>query len=82
MSDHSCRFKRRYSKSHTKVARQRSFASRPGSNSDKANPAISYRVLFSAHGLPKRVVDRGDPYQWQVERTVEAVLSGLRAAKA
>ncbi|NIR59928.1 MAG: ferrochelatase, partial [Gammaproteobacteria bacterium] len=23
------------------------------------------RVLFSAHGLPKRTVARGDPYQWQ-----------------
>ncbi len=31
------------------------------------------RVLFSAHGLPKRVVDRGDPYQWQVAQTVSAV---------
>jgi ferrochelatase len=31
------------------------------------------RVLFSAHGLPKRVVDRGDPYQWQVEQTFAAV---------
>jgi ferrochelatase len=31
------------------------------------------RVLFSAHGLPQRVVDAGDPYQWQVERSVEAV---------
>jgi ferrochelatase len=40
----------------------------------KAKPAIAYRVLFSAHGLPKRVVKRGDPYQWQVERTVRAVL--------
>ena len=39
-----------------------------------AKPELSYRVLFSAHGLPKRVVDRGDPYQWQVERTVQAVL--------
>lgn len=29
------------------------------------------RVLFSAHGLPKKVVDRGDPYQWQVEQTAE-----------
>ena len=38
---------------------------------------ISYRVLFSAHGLPKRIVDRGDPYQWQVERTVEALLAKL-----
>jgi ferrochelatase len=40
------------------------------------------RVLFSAHGLPKRVVEGGDPYQWQVERTAAAVaeksgLSGL-----
>jgi ferrochelatase len=39
-----------------------------------AKPELSYRVLFSAHGLPKRVVDRGDPYQLQVERTVQAVL--------
>jgi ferrochelatase len=33
----------------------------------------SPRVLFSAHGLPQRVIDRGDPYQWQVERSVAAV---------
>lgn len=31
------------------------------------------RVLFSAHGLPQRVIDRGDPYQWQVEQSVAAV---------
>lgn len=31
------------------------------------------RVLFSAHGLPQRTIDRGDPYQWQVERTVAGV---------
>jgi len=31
------------------------------------------RVLFSAHGLPQRVIDRGDPYQWQVEQTAAAV---------
>lgn len=31
------------------------------------------RVLFSAHGLPQRVVDAGDPYQWQVERSAAAV---------
>lgn len=37
-------------------------------------PEIHYRVLFSAHGLPQRVVARGDPYQWQIERSVEAVL--------
>ncbi len=31
------------------------------------------RVLFSAHGLPQSVIDRGDPYQWQVEQSVAAV---------
>lgn len=36
------------------------------------------RVLFSAHGLPQRVVKRGDPYTWQVERTAEAVAAALR----
>ena len=44
----------------------------------RAKPDLSYRVLFSAHGLPKRVVERGDPYQWQVERTVQAVLETWR----
>ena len=45
-----------------------------------AKPEHSYHVLFSAHGLPKRVVDRGDPYQWQVERTVQAVLERWQGA--
>jgi len=35
------------------------------------------RVLFSAHGLPKRVVAGGDPYQWQVEQSVAAVKRAL-----
>lgn len=38
------------------------------------------RVLFSAHGLPQRIVDAGDPYQWQVERSVAAVSALLPAA--
>jgi len=44
-----------------------------------AKPEVAYRVLFSAHGLPKRVIERGDPYQWQVERTVEAVVARLKS---
>jgi protoporphyrin/coproporphyrin ferrochelatase len=36
-----------------------------------------FRVLFSAHGLPKRVVAAGDPYQWQVEQTAAAGASAL-----
>ena len=35
------------------------------------------RILFSAHGLPKKVVDGGDPYQWQVEQTVAATVAAL-----
>lgn len=35
------------------------------------------RVLFTAHGLPQRVVDRGDPYQVHVEQTAAAVLAKL-----
>ena len=31
------------------------------------------RVLFSAHGLPERIVKAGDPYQMQVERTAQAI---------
>jgi len=30
-------------------------------------------VLFSAHGLPEKVIKRGDPYQMQVERTAQAI---------
>jgi ferrochelatase len=36
------------------------------------------RVLFSAHGLPKRIIAGGDPYQWQVEQTVAAIASELK----
>ncbi len=35
------------------------------------------RLLFSAHGLPQRVVDGGDPYQWQVEQTAQKVVDEL-----
>ncbi len=31
------------------------------------------RVLFSAHGLPEKIIQRGDPYQVQVERTAKAI---------
>jgi ferrochelatase len=41
------------------------------------NPGLSYRLLLSAHGLPKKVVAGGDPYQWQVERTARALVAAL-----
>jgi ferrochelatase len=43
----------------------------------KARPEISYRWLLTAHGLPKRIVAKGDPYQWQVERTADALVERL-----
>ena len=36
------------------------------------------RVLFSAHGLPKKIVAGGDPYQWQVEESAKAVVEVLK----
>lgn len=38
------------------------------------------RLLFTAHGLPKRVVERGDPYQAQVEATAAAIVARLGIA--
>ena len=38
---------------------------------------ISYRLLLSAHGLPKRTIQRGDPYQRQVEQSVAAIVAAL-----
>jgi ferrochelatase len=43
----------------------------------KAAASGKPRLLFSAHGLPKKIVDRGDPYQWQVERSAAAVVEAL-----
>jgi protoporphyrin/coproporphyrin ferrochelatase len=38
---------------------------------------LDYRLLLSAHGLPKRTVAQGDPYQWQVEKTAAAIVAAL-----
>ena len=42
-----------------------------------ARQDISYRLLLSAHGLPKRMIDKGDPYQWQVEQSAAAIVKAL-----
>ena len=36
-----------------------------------------YRLLLSAHGLPKTVIQKGDPYQWQVEQSAAAIVKAL-----
>ena len=37
----------------------------------------NFKLLFSAHGLPENKIKKGDPYQWQVEKTVEGIMSKL-----
>ena len=38
----------------------------------------NFKLLFSAHGLPENKIKKGDPYQWQVEQTVERIMRKLR----
>jgi ferrochelatase len=42
-----------------------------------ASKDISYRLLLSAHGLPQRTIQKGDPYQWQVEQSADAIVRAL-----
>jgi len=37
----------------------------------------NFKLIFSAHGLPKNKIKKGDPYQWQVEETVKKIISNL-----
>ena len=36
-----------------------------------------FKLIFSAHGLPEKNIKKGDPYQWQVEQTVNKVVKSL-----
>ncbi|HEX8569249.1 MAG TPA: ferrochelatase [Caulobacteraceae bacterium] len=44
---------------------------------EQAGRPENVRLLFSAHGLPEKVVKGGDPYQAQVEATAAVVLARL-----
>ena len=37
----------------------------------------NFMLIFSAHGLPKNKIKKGDPYQWQVEETVNKIMFNL-----
>ncbi len=43
----------------------------------EAAASATPRLLFSAHGLPEKIIRKGDPYQWQVEQTAQAIVSLL-----
>lgn len=40
---------------------------------DKLGNPQKVRVLFSAHGLPQKIVDSGDPYEKQINETAQAI---------
>jgi ferrochelatase len=43
----------------------------------KMPPGAKLRLLFSAHGLPEKTIEKGDPYQSQIEATTAAVMAEL-----
>ncbi len=43
----------------------------------KASENGKPRVLFSAHGLPEKIIEKGDPYCWQIEKTVAIIIQIL-----
>jgi ferrochelatase len=51
-------------------------------HADLIRPALAAvkgakRVLFSAHGLPKKIIAAGDPYQGQIEQSAGAIAAAL-----
>jgi ferrochelatase len=44
---------------------------------EKAQAYGSPRLLFSAHGLPQKIIDAGDPYENQIHQTKQAILDKL-----
>ncbi len=38
----------------------------------------NFKLIFSAHGLPEKNIKKGDPYQWQVEQSVNKIVNSLK----
>jgi len=43
----------------------------------KINNLNNFKLIFSAHGLPQKNIKKGDPYQWQVEQSVNKIVKNL-----
>ena len=37
----------------------------------------SFKLIFSAHGLPEKNIRNGDPYKWQIEQSVKKIVENL-----
>ncbi|MEW6053718.1 MAG: ferrochelatase [Nitrospirota bacterium] len=48
-----------------------SFTKDAGSDGDVSRDTV--HVLFSAHSLPQKIIDEGDPYQYQTEETIRKI---------
>ena len=44
---------------------------------NKINSLDNFKIVFSAHGLPEKNIKSGDPYQWQVEQSVNDIISEI-----
>jgi protoporphyrin/coproporphyrin ferrochelatase len=44
----------------------------------KINNLTNFKLIFSAHGLPEKNIKKGDPYQWQVEQSVNKIIESLK----
>jgi len=43
----------------------------------KSSGFNDFRILFSAHGLPKKIIDMGDPYCYQIKASVAAIVKEI-----
>ena len=43
----------------------------------KIENLVNFKLIFSAHGLPEKNIKKGDPYQWQVEQSVDKIVKSL-----
>ena len=43
----------------------------------KIDDLNNFKLIFSAHGLPEKNIKKGDPYQWQVEQSVNKIVESL-----
>lgn len=42
---------------------------------DKIEDKKNIRILFSAHSIPVKYVESGDPYEWQINKTYNSIIS-------
>jgi ferrochelatase len=43
----------------------------------KIENLVNFKLIFSAHGLPEKNIKKGDPYQWQLEQSVDKIVKSL-----